>query len=88
MLGNWKAICLAREIHAAAVLMDDRAGRRAAIGCGLAVIGTIGLLEQAAARGLLELEETIERLRHTNARLDPELIRLALERDKARESSR
>jgi predicted nucleic acid-binding protein len=86
--GELEAICLAREIKATAVLMDDRAGRSAAIHCGLAVIGTIGLLEQAAARGLLELPDTMERLRKTNARLHPELIRAALERDKARKEAR
>jgi predicted nucleic acid-binding protein len=86
--GELEAICLAREIKAAAVLMDDRAGRSAAIHCGLAVIGTVGLLERAAARGLLELPDAIARLRKTNARLDPELIRAALERDKARKQAR
>src|ERR1035437_970662 len=86
--GELEAICLAREIKAAALLMDDRAGRSAAIHCGLAVIGTIGLLEQSAARGLLDLPGTMERLRQTNARLDPELIRSALERDKARKQAR
>jgi len=82
--GELEAICLAQEIHADAVLMDDRAGRNAAIHCGLAVVGTIGLLEQAAARGLIELPQAMERLRLTNARLDAELIHAALERDKAR----
>ena len=82
--GELEAICLAQEIHAAAVLMDDRAGRNAAIQCGLAVVGTIGLLEQAAARGLIDLPPALTRLRQTNARLDPELIRAALARDEAR----
>ena len=86
--GELEAICLAQEIKAAALLIDDRAGRNAAMRCGLAVIGTIGLLEQAAARGLLELPPTVERLRQTNARLDPDLIRGALERDKARKQAR
>jgi predicted nucleic acid-binding protein len=86
--GELEAICLAREIKAAAVLMDDRAGRSAAVHCGLAVIGTIGLLQQAAARGMLALPDAMERLRKTNARLDPELIRAALERDKARKQGR
>jgi predicted nucleic acid-binding protein len=80
-----EAICLAQEIHADAVLMDDRAGRNAAIQCGLAVVGTIGLLEQAAAHGLIELPPTLARLRQPNARLDPELIRAALARDQARQ---
>lgn len=79
--GEIEAICLAREINAAIVLIDDRAGRRAATRYGLAVIGTIGLLEQAARRGILDLPQVIDRLRQTNARLDPDLIRLALERN-------
>lgn len=86
--GELEAICLAQEIKADAVLMDDRAGRSAAIHCGLAVVGTIGLLEQAAARGLIELPQAMERLRQTNARLDAELIHAALERDKARKQAR
>ena len=86
--GELEAICLAQEIHADAVLMDDRAGRSAAIHCGLAVVGTIGLLEQAAARGLIELPTALARLRQTNARLDPELIHAALARDQARRQKR
>jgi predicted nucleic acid-binding protein len=86
--GELEAICLAQEIHADAVLMDDRAGRNAAIQCGLAVVGTIGLLEQAAARGLIELPPTLARLRQTNARLDPDLISAALARDQARREKR
>lgn len=85
--GEMEAICLAQEIHAAAVLMDDRAGRNAARQCGLAVVGTIGLLEQAAIRGLIELPTVLARLRQTNARLDPELIQAALDRDQARRKS-
>lgn len=86
--GELEAICLAQEIHADAVLMDDRAGRNSAIHCGLAVVGTIGLLEQAAVRGLVELPRAMEGLRQTNARLDVELIHAALERDKARKQAR
>jgi predicted nucleic acid-binding protein len=82
--GEREAICLACEIKASAVLMDDRAGRSAAVHCGLAVIGTIGLLEQAAAREMLDLPQVMDRLRQTNARLNPDLVNAALERDKAR----
>ena len=86
--GELEAICLAQEIHAAAVLMDDRAGRTAAQSCGLAVVGTIGLLEQAALRGLIDLPDKSARLQRTSARLDPKLILAALERDKARKQVR
>ena len=83
--GELEAICLAQEIHADAVLMDDRAGRNAAMHCGLAVVGTIGVMEQAAAHGLINLPTALARLCQTNARLDPELIRAALARDQARQ---
>ena len=86
--GESEAICLAHEIKAAALLIDDRAGRNTAFRYGLVVIGTIGLLEQASARRLLELPQAMERLRQTNARLDANLIRGALERDKLRKQLR
>ena len=82
--GEREAISLAQEIHATALLMDDRAGRAAAVHCGLAVVGTIGLLEQASAQGFIELSPTLARLCQTNVRLDPELIRAALARDLSR----
>jgi predicted nucleic acid-binding protein len=41
--------------------MDDRVGRNAAIRCGLAVVGTVGLLEQSAAQGLIDLPPVVER---------------------------
>lgn len=85
--GELEAICLACEIKAAAVLMDDRAGRNAATFCGLNVIGTVGLLEEVGARRLSDLPQAMERLRRTNARLDPGLIQAALERDKARKQA-
>ena len=82
--GELEAICPAREIKASALLIDDLAGRTAAILCGLVVIGTVGLLERAAARGLLDLPEAMDRMRQTNARIHPDLIREALGRDAAR----
>ena len=82
--GELEAICLAREIHAAAILIDDRAGRSAAVQYGLPVIGTLGLLESAAMRGWIDLPQVLERLQQTNTRLDPKLVSAALERHKAR----
>jgi hypothetical protein len=82
--GELEAICLAREIKAAAVLMDDRAGRIAAARCGLAVVGTLGVLEAAAARGLVSLPEVLRKLQATSARLAPELVEVALRRAVAR----
>jgi len=76
--GELEAISLAQEIHAAALLIDDLAGRRAAVQCGLAVVGTLGLIEQAAIRGLIDLPDVMGKLQQTNARLDAKLIQAVL----------
>ena len=52
--GELEAICLAQEIHADAVLMDDRAGRNAAIHCGLAVVASLKGQTPAMAAGLAD----------------------------------
>ncbi len=54
-----EALQLALSSHAAGILMDDLDGRKAARQLGLPVIGTIGLLERAAEKGLIKLPETI-----------------------------
>jgi predicted nucleic acid-binding protein len=82
--GELEAISLAQEIHAIAVLMDDLAGRRAAAQCGLAVVGTLGLIEEASIRDLIDLPRVIGQFQKTNARLDSKLIEAVLERHHAR----
>ena len=86
--GEREAIALACEIKVVAILMDDRKGRIEAQRCGLQVTGTIGLLEAAAARGLVDLTKAVQLLRQTNVRLDDELIEAALRRHRAQQIQR
>lgn len=72
--GEEAAISLAREKKADALLIDDRDGRKAAAARGVAVVGTIGILELAARRGLLNLEEAFSRLARTEFRIRPEYL--------------
>ena len=51
--GEAAALALAVEIHADAVLLDERRGREAASQLGLRAIGILGLLLQAKSAGLL-----------------------------------
>ena len=51
--GEAAALALAVEIHADAVLLDERRGREAASQLGLRTIGILGLLLQAKSAGLL-----------------------------------
>jgi predicted nucleic acid-binding protein len=51
---------------------------------GLKTISTITILETAAGRGLLSLEEAFRRLLKTNFRVAPRLLAEALERHRQR----
>ena len=51
--GEAAALALAVEIHADAVLLDERRGREAASQLGLRAIGILGLLIQAKSAGIL-----------------------------------
>lgn len=71
--GEREAITLAEAFAECLVLLDEAKARRTAIQRGLRVVGTLGLLDHAAARGLIDLQETLERLRQTSFRLHPRL---------------
>ena len=53
--GEHDAILLVLRLKADLVLMDDREGVDEARRLGLAVTGTLGVLDRAAERGLIEL---------------------------------
>jgi predicted nucleic acid-binding protein len=71
--GESDAILLALELAADQVIMDDMDGRREAERRRLAVTGTVGILRAAAAEGLVNLKDALQRLRRTNFHLSQEL---------------
>lgn len=77
--GESAAISLAVELGADALLIDERDGRRIAAARGLAVVGTLGVLDAAAARALVDLPGVLGRLRETDFRVAPALLRAMLE---------
>lgn len=72
--GERAAIALAMSIGADLILMDDRAGVAAARRHGLSVTGTLGVLDLAAKRGLIDLATALTRLKATNFRYRPEIL--------------
>ncbi len=72
--GERNAIVLAIALRADLVLIDERAGVAVARARDLAVTGTLGLLDLAARHGILDLAETIARLRQTSFRCRPALL--------------
>jgi predicted nucleic acid-binding protein len=63
--GERAAINLALALGGDLLLMDDRRGVLAPRKKGFGVIGTIGILDLAAERGLIDLPAAISRLRQT-----------------------
>jgi len=72
--GERAAIELAVRIGAELILMDDRDGVTVARSKGFAVTGTLGILDLAARRDLIRLDEALERLKATSFRCRPEIM--------------
>jgi predicted nucleic acid-binding protein len=64
--GENAAITLGLSISADLVLIDDRRGAAVAREKGLEVTGTLGVLDLAARRGIIDLAAALARLRTTN----------------------
>ena len=77
--GEREAILLAQEISADLLLIDDRQARQVASEFGLAITGTVGVLDQAARAGLIDLKKTVAELRKTNFHIAENIVRKLLE---------
>ena len=78
--GEQAAILLAESMKVDVILLDEKAARRVAAGRGLRVTGLLGVLGEAATRGLVELAPAIGRLRTTSFRASPALLKATLDR--------
>jgi predicted nucleic acid-binding protein len=81
--GEREAIALSATLRADGLLMDEWAGRREAERLGIAVIGTLRVLSDAAEQGLTDLPRAIAQLRLTNFRASTELLEYILDRHRA-----
>ena len=82
--GDREAILLAQELPADTFLTDDLEGREEAIRRGIAVMGTLGILERAALRELIDLPAVLARLQRTSFYAPPEILAAMLARDAER----
>jgi predicted nucleic acid-binding protein len=79
-VGEREAIILADELSADLIVLDEKAARQVATSRGLRVTGLLGILAEAANRDLLDLPAIVERLRQTNFRASPKLLKSLLDR--------
>jgi len=83
--GEREAIILAQQHRPEALLlMDEGKGRREALRRNLRITGTLGVLNDAASRGWVDLPSAFERLRQTTFRASPSLLQSFLDRDRER----
>jgi len=86
--GEREAILLAEEIGADWLIIDDHHGRLAAARHGVPVIGTLRVLDEAAARSLIDLSEAIKGLQETTFYVAPDLFRWLIDRDAERRKNK
>jgi predicted nucleic acid-binding protein len=72
--GERDAILLAGELRADQLIVDDRRGRREAEKRGIAVMGTLGVLQEAATLRLLDLRLVVKSLQGTSFYIAPEVL--------------
>lgn len=85
--GEQEAIALAEQCHAERLIVDEMLARKEAIRRNLSVIGTLGVLRNAARANLLSLPEALAKLQETSFYAAPELIRSLLDEETNRLSS-
>ena len=78
--GETAAVALAKYLDADMLLIDERDGFRVAQRKGLRVTGTLGLLDLAAERGLVDFELAIKKLEHTTTRRPAALLDILLDK--------
>ena len=83
-IGEREAIILAEELRADILLMDERSGREAALKRNLPVVGTLGILERAAEKDLIDFAGTLQKLKANGFFIASRLEKDFLERDAIR----
>jgi len=80
--GEKSAIALGLSLRADLILIDDSRGAAVARDKGFEVTGTLGILDLAARRGMIDLADALARLRTTNFRRREELFDALLKQHK------
>jgi predicted nucleic acid-binding protein len=78
--GEREAISLALETKADMLLIDETPGRKTAVQNGVAVKGTLGILEEADVRKLVHFPHALAKLRATGIYLSEDIVQDALKR--------
>ena len=82
--GERDAILLAQEVDGSFLIIDERAGTREAANRGLLITSTLGVLDAAADRGLIDIRQAVSRLLATSFRIRRDIVESLLEKHESR----
>lgn len=86
--GEREAIQLVEELKADLLLVDEKAARRVAAERNLNTSGTLGVLDRAAEKGLVDFSRAFYKLKQTSFYISPSVEDFFLDRDAQRKSGR
>lgn len=84
--GEKQAIQLAEELGADLLLVDEREARKEAAKRNIPISGTLGILDRAADKGLVDFTQALQRLKQTSFYLSSSVEQFFLSRDAVRKS--
>jgi predicted nucleic acid-binding protein len=76
--GEKESILLSQEFNADLLLVDDKQARTAAVNLGIAITGTLGILDKAAQAGLIDLKTALDELQKTSFHIADDLVQKLL----------
>jgi predicted nucleic acid-binding protein len=85
--GEREAIQLAEELAADLLLVDEKAARKEAAKRNLATSGTLGVLDRAAEKGMVDFLQAFQRLKQTSFYISPPVEQFFLQRDAQRKAT-
>jgi predicted nucleic acid-binding protein len=82
--GESEAISLAHDLKAEKLLIDEKRGRKVAKEMGFEIAGTLAVLEEAAVRELIDIDQVVTKLKATNYRATDKLYQSTIENVRVR----
>src|SRR5215475_13462885 len=79
--GEREAIQMAQELGADLLLVDEKAARQEAAKRNLSTVGTLGILDRAADKGLVDFAQALQLLKQTSFYISSSVELFFLERD-------
>jgi len=84
--GEREAIQMAQELSADLLLIDEKAARQEAAKRNISTVGTLGILDRAAEKGLVDFSQALHLLKRTSFYISVSVEQFFLERDAQRKT--